>query len=188
MQRISADGELMWGPEGKDIVAMQQQRAVGYATVQGAGGTDVAVFYQTNSQSGGDTKTYARRMDCDGNDAWQSPLEVSTVTSEKSDLLSSQLIDGSYWILTWLDQRESADRMHDGLFAQRVNTDGTLGSTTAGISRTETDKAPESVDVYTLDGRTVMTGAPASKAEGLGKGIYVVKDKATGKARKIAVK
>lgn len=188
MQRISADGELMWGPEGKDIVAMQQQRAVGYATVQGAGGTDVAVFYQTNSQSGGDTKTYARRMDCDGNDAWQSPLEVSTVTSEKSDLQSSQLIDGSYWILTWLDQRESADRMHDGLFAQRVNTDGTLGSTTAGISRTETDKAPESVDVYTLDGRTVMTGAPASKAEGLGKGIYVVKDKATGKARKIAVK
>ena len=99
-----------------------------------------------------------------------------------------ELIDGSYWILTWLDQRESADRMHDGLFAQRVNTDGTLGSTTAGISRTETDKAPESVDVYTLDGRTVMTGAPASKAEGLGKGIYVVKDKATGKARKIAVK
>ena len=33
-----------------------------------------------------------------------------------------------------------------------------------------------------------MTGAPADKAEGLGKGIYVVKDKATGKARKIAVK
>ena len=38
---------LCGGPEGKAVVAMQDERSVGYATVQNATGTDVAVFYQT---------------------------------------------------------------------------------------------------------------------------------------------
>lgn len=56
MQKIGLDGELLWGPEGKAVFEMQNERSVGYATVQSAAGTDVAVFYQTNKPNGGDVK------------------------------------------------------------------------------------------------------------------------------------
>lgn len=186
MQRISPEGELLWGREGKAVVAMQQELSVGYATVQGAGGTDIATFWQTNTPGyGGDTKTYALRSDADGNSLWAAPTEVCTVVSEKNNLLSSQLIDGKYWILTWRDYRGAPDLFTDALYAQRVNADGTLGLTT-GISSAKADRQEGPACAYSLDGRLA-----ASTEAGLGslpKGIYIVKDKATGSTRKVTIK
>lgn len=185
MQRISPEGELLWGREGKAVVAMQQELSVGYATVQGAGGTDIATFWQTNTPGyGGDTKTYALRSDADGNSLWAAPTEVCTVVSEKNNLLSSQLIDGKYWILTWRDYRGAPDLFTDALYAQRVNADGTLGLTT-GISSAKADRQEGPACAYSLDGRLAAT-----TEAGLGslpKGIYIVKDKATGSARKVTI-
>lgn len=185
MQRISPDGELLWGREGKAVVAMQQELSVGYATVQGAGGTDIGTFWQTNTPGyGGDTKTYALRSDADGNSLWAAPTEVCTVVSEKNNLLSSQLIDGKYWILTWRDYRGAPDLFTDALYAQRVNADGTLGLTT-GISSAKADRQEGPACAYSLDGRLA-----ASTEAGLGslpKGIYIVKDKATGSAHKVTI-
>ena len=186
MQRISPEGELLWGREGKAVVAMQQELSVGYATVQGAGGTDIATFWQTNTPGyGGDTKTYALRSDADGNSLWAAPTEVCTVVSEKNNLLSSQLIDGKYWILTWRDYRGAPDLFTDALYAQRVNADGTLGLTT-GISSAKADRQEGPACAYSLDGRLAAT-----TEAGLGslpKGIYIVKDKATGSTRKVTIK
>ena len=133
---------------------------------------------------GGDTKTYALRSDADGNSLWAAPTEVCTVVSEKNNLLSSQLIDGKYWILTWRDYRGAPDLFTDALYAQRVNADGTLGLTT-GISNAKADRQDGPACAYSLDGRLA-----ASTEAGLGslpKGIYIVKDKATGSARKVTI-
>lgn len=188
MQRISIDGELLWGPEGKAIEPIQTDHAVGYATVQGAGGTDVAVFYQTNAFTGDDTKTYAMRMNADGDNVWKAPLEVCTVTSEKNDLLSSELIDGSYWILTWRDYRNSPNRFDDELFAQIVNVDGTLGGISTAISTPQTVAVDGPADVYSLDGRIVKSVDGKKELNTMPNGVYIVKDKATSTTRKVTIK
>ena len=189
MQKIGIDGELQWGPEGKAIIDMQQDRAVGYATVQNAGDTDMAVFYQTNSHVGKDAKTYVMRIDKDGNDLWEEALEPATTVSEKSDLLSSALIDGNYWIITWEDLRGSSDYFSYALYAQRINADGTLAGTGTGIDAPEAATAATGeASAYSLSGTLVKQSVTDSGAMGLAPGIYVIKDKATGKASKVTVK
>ena len=188
MQRISIEGELMWGSEGRAIEAIQNDHSVGYATVQSAGGTDVAVFYQTNTFTGDHTGSYAMRIDADGNDVWDAPLEICTVASGKTDLSSSVLIDDSYWVVTWLDYRNSPDLYHDELFAQLVNTDGTLGGVSTAISRPQAEMTDGPVGVYSLDGRLVMQAGSSKELSSLGKGVYIIKDKATEAVRKVTVK
>lgn len=188
MQKIGLDGELMWGPEGKAVVAMQDERSVGYATVQNATGTDVAVFYQTNKQGGGDVKTYVMRMDKDGNNLWEKAVEPCTVVSEKNDLLSSTLIDDKYWILTWCDMRISPDYFSYGMYAQRVNADGTLGNVDTGIGGVSADSADDEVAVYGIDGCYVKSAKKADCMSGLRPGVYVVKNKVTGNTEKMTVK
>lgn len=188
MQKIGLDGELMWGPEGKAIVEMQSERAVGYATVQSAAGNDIAVFYQTNKNSGGDVKTYVMKMDKDGNNLWENAVEPCTVVSEKNDLLSSSLIDGNYWILTWDDMRFSPDYFSYGMYAQRVNIDGSLGNVDTGIEGLSEKSGSESVAVYSMDGRFVKSAHESDCMSDLCPGVYVVKYKDTGNVRKIMVK
>lgn len=188
MQKIGLDGELMWGPEGKAVVAMQDERSVGYATVQNATGTDVAVFYQTNKQGGGDVKTYVMRMDKDGNNLWEKAVEPCTVVSEKNDLLSSTLIDDKYWILTWCDMRISPDYFSYGMYAQRVNADGTLGNVDTGIGGVSADSADDEVAVYGIDGCYVKSAKKTDCMSGLRPGVYVVKNKVTGNTEKMTVK
>ena len=187
IQKIGLDGELMWGPEGRAVVAMQEERSVGYATVQNATGTDVAVFYQTNKHNGGDVKTYVMRMDKDGNNVWEKAVEPCTVVSEKNDLLSSALIDDKYWILTWCDMRISPDYFSYGMYAQRVNADGTLGNVNTGIGGISADSADDEVAVYGIDGCYVKSAKKAGCMSGLRPGVYVVKNKVTGNTEKMTV-
>ncbi|WP_295434788.1 hypothetical protein [uncultured Prevotella sp.] len=189
MQKIGLDGELKWGPEGKPIVAMQNDRSVGYATVQNATDSDIAVFYQTNKNSGGDVKTYVMKMDKDGNNLWENAVEPCTVVSEKNDLLSSSLIDDKYWILTWGDMRISPDYFSYGMYAQRVNVDGTLGNVDTGIDNASVASgADDDIAVYGIDGCFVKAGKKSDCVSGLRSGIYIVKDKVTGTTAKMTVK
>lgn len=188
MQKIGLDGELLWGPEGKAVFEMQNERSVGYATVQSAAGTDVAVFYQTNKPNGGDVKTYVMKMDKDGNNLWKQAVEPSTVVSEKNDLLSSELIDDNYWILTWCDMRISPDFFSYGMYAQRVNIDGSLGNVDTGVDGISADSADAEVAVYGVDGCFLKSAQRADYMSGLRPGVYIVKNKATGETKKMTVK
>lgn len=188
MQKIGLDGELLWGPEGKAIVEIQNELSVGYATVQNAGGNDVVVFYQTNKQNGGDVKTYVMKMDGDGNNLWDNAVEPCTVVSEKNDLLSSELIDGNYWILTWGDMRNSADYFSYGMYAQRVNVDGSLGITGAGIDGPSAGTADDEVAVYGADGCYVKSAKRSYSMSGLRPGVYIVRNKVNGCAEKMTVR
>ena len=127
-------------------------------------------------------------MNADGDNVWKAPLEVCTVTSEKNDLLSSELIDGSYWILTWRDYRNSPNRFDDELFAQIVNVDGTLGGISTAISTPQTVAVDGPADVYSLDGRIVKSVDGKKELNTMPNGVYIVKDKATSTTRKVTIK
>lgn len=189
MQKISLDGELLWGPEGKAVVDMQDDVSVGYATAQLSGDGGVTVFWQTNAQTGGDVHSYAMKYDKDGNAVWTAPAEFSTVKSEKTDLRSSQLIDGKYWIVSWDDYRDDKDYGVSCLYMQRINTDGTVGATDpSGIQAVKAEGG--AATVYDTAGRSVTrieAGADPAAA-GLGSGIYIVKDELSGTTRKITIK
>lgn len=188
IQKISMEGELKWGPEGKAVVDIQNSRSLGYATVQMAGGNDIAVFYQTNAQGGGDVKSYAVKYDKEGNALWDKPLEFTTTVSEKNDLLSSELIDGSYWLLNWSDNRGGEDLYANTLYMQRINIDGTLGTPkTTAIDNIE-NTTDEVYDIYNMQGMYVKTVKGSVNANsGLNRGVYLVKSKAQAKALKVVV-
>lgn len=127
MQKLSLAGELLWGSEGKALVDLQDAKSYGYATVQNAGGSNVAAFYM-ESAGYGHVQSYAQKFDKDGNALWNKLLSFTTTDSEKSDLLSSTLVDNSYWITNWGDVRDTSKI--SGVYMQRINIDGTLGTPT----------------------------------------------------------
>lgn len=183
VQRVSLEGELMWGPEGKAVIDMQQDVYVGYPTIQNAGGSDVAVFYQTNAIN--IVNSYVMKMDKDGNSLWSEPLNVSAVQSGKSDFEASALIDGSYWVTTWQDSRDSDESDADALYAQVVNIDGGFSQTT-GIGAVAAGEFGMT-DVYSIGGHKV-TAVSGNRTAGLRPGLYIGRDKASGQARKFVVK
>ncbi len=185
MQKISMDGELMWGPTGKAVVAMQTQRALGYATIQLAGDGNIAAFYMDNAAGGKEAYSYCQKYDADGNALWEQPLNFTTTVSEKSNLLSSALIDGKYWICSFEDARYSEHVDEQLLFLQRVNIDGTLGDGTSAIRSVEGNATQGECNIYTLDGRQLGTATQGCSQ--LGKGIYLLKDRNTNTTRKVSI-
>lgn len=128
------------------------------------------------------------KMDKDGNNLWKQAVEPSTVVSEKNDLLSSELIDDNYWILTWCDMRISPDFFSYGMYAQRVNIDGSLGNVDTGVDGISADSADAEVAVYGVDGCFLKSAQRADYMSGLRPGVYIVKNKATGETKKMTVK
>ncbi len=126
MQKISLEGEILWDAEGLPVVAIQDEVHVDYCSIQGAGDGNVAVFYQL-SRGTGDVDSYVMKYDKDGNALWDEAINFSTCVSEKSDLISSPLIDDSYWIACWYDYRDYDSLEKSVEYAQLVNIDGTLG-------------------------------------------------------------
>lgn len=186
MQKIAMTGELMWGPEGMPVMDIQDNVEVGYPTVQNAGGSDIAVFYMTNNIAGTDTKCYAMKYDTDGKALWNSSLSFATTTSGKSSLLSSQLLDNNYWILNWSDDKEG---YYDGIYAQRINIDGTTGPTT-GIHEATNSATAGIRDIYDLSGKrmAVVSADQNIESVNLPQGVYISKDRETNVSSKVIVK
>ncbi len=185
MQKISMDGELLWGSTGKPVVAMQEERALGYATVQQAGDGNIAVFYMDNAAGGKEAFSFCQKYDTDGNALWEQPLNFATTISEKSNLLSSALIDGKYWICNFEDARYSEHVDEQLLFMQRINTDGTLGDGATAIHSVDTPAVQGECNIYTLGG--VQLGTTTQDCLHLEKGIYLLKDNNTNTTRKVAI-
>lgn len=191
MQKISLDGELLWGSDGKAVMDIGTECSAGYATVQLAGDSDIAVFWQTHNAAEGITMSLAMKYDTDGNPLWESPVSFTTTASEKSGLTSSQLIDGKYWITSWEDFRDS-DNLYDScLYMQRINTDGSLGGDNTGITEIATDtKGNSAATVYDLTGNRVATlpDAGCTGPSRLAPGLYIIKEETSGTTYKTIIK
>ena len=87
------------------------------------------------------------------------------------DLCSSRLLEGKYWVMSWLDYcdtQETDAKKQAAVYLNRLNVDGTMGGLSEGIRQlpatTETDAPTE---IYDTHGRRV----PALGS----KGVYLVK-------------
>jgi hypothetical protein len=131
-QRISLDGELVWGPNGIEIGAMLPRPAA-YPAVGIDNDGNPAFFYmeQTNGQK--DYASYAQKRTPTGDSLWN--VNFTRVSGEDGrHYEQSSLIvlpfSQNQWIALWDDNRpEALDYDHyDHVWGQNILKNGTLGN------------------------------------------------------------
>lgn len=124
LQKMSLDGELLWGANGKGVIDVQDTLSCSYATIQGAKDGKIAVFYQTkdNRDTKSPVNSYIALYDKAGNQV-QAPINFTTSKTIKNNLKSSQLINDEYYIVNW---NEAPSQKTEDVCLQRVYIDGSL--------------------------------------------------------------
>ncbi|MBQ9178593.1 MAG: hypothetical protein IJ140_06365 [Prevotella sp.] len=168
VQKMSEEGELLWGADGKAIVDVQNGSQLLQPVITNAPDGKAAVFYQEMEGHGysGKVMTNLVIVDEDGN--MSEPIDVTDNGETKNDLFVSPLLDNDHWIVSW---SESVDGDHENVFIQWVNVDGSITNTIK-----ETIAKGENINgkIYSLDGR-MLNAMPQN-------GMYIQNGK------KIAVK
>lgn len=166
VQKISDEGELLWPAEGIFVETTVKNLAVANPQPQPAPDGGCVVFYQTGngmSQYGGKNNC-AAKYGPDGTKEWS--MKTDHYFTYKTNLRSSGLIDDSYWVINWEDQRKLPFSTAGCFprYAARINADGTFGNT-EGIQSTSLTTY-EGAQYYDVTGKQLL--APA-------KGLNIVK-------------
>ena len=129
-------GELMWDPDGLEASPLTQDHSIGAYSIQGDGKGNVAIFftsvtlYEPNQSWYGRDVNSALLINSNGEYVWKEKIiQFSSIESEKGRLVSSPLIDNSFWVTAWQDERkiEGVPSGNKKIYLQRINLDGTLG-------------------------------------------------------------
>ena len=133
-QRITKDGELLWGENGLELKPMEQT-SYGYLSAQGGADDEVAFFYMRNyAGTFGDVEAFVTTVNVnDTTIRRESEFTKGDRVSEKSGLVSTPMHDGKYWVVKWtdggsVDEEEKVSR----LYMQRINNDLSLGANDDG--------------------------------------------------------
>ena len=132
-QKISKEGELLWGEEALELRPMEQTD-YGYSSIQNGPDGEVAFFYMQNySGSFGDVEAYITTVNYnDTTIRRQSEFTKGDRVSEKTSLVSTPMYDGKYWIVMFEDNGASfEEKKIDRIKLQRINADFTLGTPNA---------------------------------------------------------
>ncbi|MBQ6939183.1 MAG: T9SS type A sorting domain-containing protein [Muribaculaceae bacterium] len=124
-QRISKDGELLWGENALELRPLTQVR-YGYQSVQLGVPGEVAFFYMENESGtyAGGVKTTATVINV--NDTTlrrENDFTACENSTPKQNLRTTPMHDGRYWLAMWSDGNESPK----DLVMHRVNNDLTVG-------------------------------------------------------------
>ena len=129
-QRLSKEGELMWGENGIELKPFEQIH-YGYLSVQNSIADEVAFFYMCNySGSFGDVEAFVTTVNVnDTTIRRESEFTKGERVSEKTGLQVTPMYNNEYWIAKWSDNGCVEDEVKtDRLLMQRVNADLTLGN------------------------------------------------------------
>lgn len=128
-QRISKEGELMWGETGIEIQPLEET-TYGYPTIQCGDNDNMAFFYQRNySYTFGDVGNFITVVNVEDTLLRETnEFTKDDVKSEKANLISTAMHNDEYWVTLWLDQGAAGDanRM-ERVMMQRINKDLTVG-------------------------------------------------------------
>ena len=148
-QRISSDGNRLWGVQGKIILPMQSGEKAGLSAAL-TGAQPVICFYES-PQGSMNSFVKAIRLDENGNTVWpQEQVALSLVESDKMHFDASPFVNNQL-IITWADKR------NDGgdIYAQNLLEDGSLGpqipyliTTPDILSFTEANQIMDGLDFY----------------------------------------
>lgn len=143
-QRVSLQGELLWGEEGLELSPMDTQ-PLAYMNLEPGESGEMAVFYMMNHSYGfGDVTCYAMLLDSEtGESIWEEqPFTFTTNVSEKSSLETTSMAKGGYWVAKWEDNGVlGGENFVDRIYMQRINRNMTLGNPgTGAVKATRTEE------------------------------------------------
>lgn len=120
-QKFAADGSRQWSDTGRVLVPVDATERTQVRNLQHQDG---ALAFWVDNLSFGNDRLKAARVDSNGDFVWTpSIIEPSSTPSDKSRLAVASSTDG-FAILVWTDDRDDAG----DIYAQSVNSDGTLGN------------------------------------------------------------
>lgn len=172
MQKMSAEGELLWGPDGKEIEGISDAKSFDAPSIRYAGNGKFAVFYLYQEAGNYSNSVYTKMImfDKDGNNIDESS-NITTSDGLKYNLKPSQLLDGNHFLLSYntKDTYIQDDNKKDcsEIFMQWVGVDG--GISTA-ISNTANSNEANG-DVV----KTEYFSATGLKLNKPGKGVNIIK-------------
>lgn len=128
-QKVSFDGELLWGNEGKELLPLKN-RTCGYTEVaMGPDGNVLFAFMENVGQgiaANDPIAVKAAYMSPDGGFIWEDQVKfVCSYESVKYDLTLLPYREDQ-WILVWEDNRNE-EHMDGTMFAQNLYRDGSMG-------------------------------------------------------------
>lgn len=145
-QRISKDGELLWGEEGLELKPMEQT-SYAYFSLHSGVDNEVAFFYMRNyAGTFGDVESFVTTVNInDTTVRRESEFTKGTRISEKSELETTALYDGKYWVAKWTDGGSVAEveqgTKKERMMMQRINSDLSLGNPTdAAVEHVKAEK------------------------------------------------
>ena len=141
-QKVSLDGELLWDPEGVELMPMLE-RPVSYQTVSVGpkGSVMIGVMEQYDGDGHGigahsPVNIHAFLLNANGEFAWADTSKmICNVPSVKYDLTCLPYSDDQ-WIFMWEDCRQDGGVDGGFIYGQNIGLDGTLGDIVANESRT----------------------------------------------------
>lgn len=135
-QKVTNNGELLWGDEGKKIIDVSSQKVL----VSGVIPYNNQAMLIYKSGTGLNHAFHAQYLDENGGSVWN-PASIAFASSESSKgrIVASPFND-EYWVFAFEDERNGTT----DLFMQNLYPDGSLGlkSTVAGTVTVENDLVP----------------------------------------------
>lgn len=152
-QKVSESGELLWNPEGVELVSPYEgDGPVGYVSVScGPKGSALFGFMKQAGIAANDpVELRSALLMTDGSFAWTDSIKaVCDVESVKYNLISTPFINDR-WILIWEDCRDFGPGTvaNTNLWSQSIYPDGTMGEETSGIEKINYGPSALSLSVY----------------------------------------
>ncbi|MBC8382429.1 MAG: T9SS type A sorting domain-containing protein [Candidatus Cloacimonetes bacterium] len=137
-QKFDMAGTRKWDDFGLSIIPLSATDIYPFGI--GHTNTDVTVFY---SEGTSDNYIKAMALDSNGDFIWTGDkVTMCSVSSFKPHMIAGKL-SSSQWIVAWEDERSGRD-----IYAQNINTDGTLGY------------IPQAVEPQYQEGAFLLTSYP----------------------------
>lgn len=130
-QKISEDGELLWGNEGKELIPIKE-RTTGYHKVaMGPDGTVMFGFMENiglGIAANDPIAVKAAYMKPNGDFVWEDKVKyVCSFESTKYGLELLPYSEEEQWIFVWEDCRSTGSVADGTMFAQNLYRDGSMG-------------------------------------------------------------
>ncbi|MBO7317402.1 MAG: hypothetical protein J6U43_01605, partial [Bacteroidales bacterium] len=155
-QKISKDGELLWGENALELKPMEQTNYA-YNSIQSSVDGEVAFFYMRNySGSFGDVEAFVTTVNAnDTTIRRESEFTKGERVSQKAGLETTPLYDNKYWIVMWNDNGATYEEVKvDRMMLQRLNVDFSLGS--AGVEAVRAESTNFEALATLVDGEAMF--------------------------------
>lgn len=155
--KMTPSGELLWGPDGKELLPAKYTGAPVHYRLDSAG--NLNVFYRDPAVMGSwpekNSRFWMAGFDKDGNKQAGFPVLIASQYRLRSPGHVSEVKNGQ---MIYLWEEKVPDANLTFFAAQNINTDGTLGNRSTGIG--EASAVPENAYIgYDFNSRTLILQA-----------------------------